>query len=146
MRSLVPVTVTDDARRIDAETMTVFDNGDRILFGGSHDGDADHANGKLTTGGWCKMSKTKMNIASGSQRPTVLFVAALVQVAIMLSHPALAKNKQSSPVSIEANVSLEWDQTRGVYTAIGNAVVEQDDKRLKADKSLPVTTCHKGRT
>jgi lipopolysaccharide export system protein LptC len=35
MRSLVPVTVTDDARRIDAETMTVFDNGDRILFGGA---------------------------------------------------------------------------------------------------------------
>ena len=35
MRSLVPVIVTDDARRIDAETMTVFDNGDRIMFGGS---------------------------------------------------------------------------------------------------------------
>ena len=35
MRSLVPVTVTDDARRINAETMTVFDNGDRILFLGT---------------------------------------------------------------------------------------------------------------
>ena len=35
MRSLVPVTVTDDARRIDAENMTVFYNGDRILFGGA---------------------------------------------------------------------------------------------------------------
>ena len=35
MRSLVPVTVTDVAWRIDAETMTVFDNGDRILFGGT---------------------------------------------------------------------------------------------------------------
>ena len=35
MRSLVPVTVTDDARRSDAETVTVFDNGDRILFGGT---------------------------------------------------------------------------------------------------------------
>ena len=35
MRSLVPVTVTDDARRIDAETMTIFDNGDRIQFGGT---------------------------------------------------------------------------------------------------------------
>ena len=35
MRSLVPVTVTDNARRIDAETVTVFDNGDRILFGGA---------------------------------------------------------------------------------------------------------------
>ena len=35
MRSPVPVTVTDDARRIDAETMTVFDDGNRILFGGA---------------------------------------------------------------------------------------------------------------
>ena len=35
MRSLVPVTVTDEARRIEAENMTVFDNGDRIFFGGS---------------------------------------------------------------------------------------------------------------
>ena len=35
MRSLVPVIVTDDKRRIDAATMTVFDNGDRILFGGT---------------------------------------------------------------------------------------------------------------
>ena len=35
IRSLVPVTVTDDARRIDAETMTVFEDGDRILFGGN---------------------------------------------------------------------------------------------------------------
>ena len=34
MRSPVAVTVTDDTRRIDAETMTVFDNGDRIVFGG----------------------------------------------------------------------------------------------------------------
>jgi hypothetical protein len=31
----VPVIVTDDKRRIDAATMTVFDNGERILFGGT---------------------------------------------------------------------------------------------------------------
>ena len=35
MRSVVPVTLTDDAHRIDAETMTVFENGDRIVFGGT---------------------------------------------------------------------------------------------------------------
>ena len=35
LRSLVPVIVTDDKRRIDAATMTVFDNGERILFGGT---------------------------------------------------------------------------------------------------------------
>ena len=80
------------------------------------------------------MSKTKMSNARVSHRPTALLVVALTQVAIMLSNSALAQNKQSSPVSIEANVSLEWDQTNGVYIAIGDAVVEQDDKRLKADE------------
>ena len=35
MRSIVPVTVIDDARRIDAQTMTISDDGDRILFGGT---------------------------------------------------------------------------------------------------------------
>ena len=79
------------------------------------------------------MSKTKINIATDSHRQTAFLVAAFVQAAITLSHPALAQNRQPSPVSIEANVSLEWDQTKGVYIAIGDAVVEQDDKRLKAD-------------
>ncbi len=77
-----------------------------------------------------------MNIALGGHGPTVLFVAVLVQVAITLSHPALAQNKQSSPLSIEANVSLEWDQNKGVYIAIGDAVVEQDDKRLQANEII----------
>ena len=84
------------------------------------------------------MSKTKMNVVPGSHRPTALLVAALIQAAMMLSHPAMAQNKQSSPLSIEANVSLEWDQTKGVYIAIGDAVVEQDDKRLKADEIIAV--------
>ena len=35
IHSVVPVTLTDDMHRIDAETMTVFDNGDRIVFGGT---------------------------------------------------------------------------------------------------------------
>ena len=82
------------------------------------------------------MSKTKMNIARGSHRPTALLVVTLVQAAIILSHPVLAQNKQSPPVSIEANISLEWDQTNGVYIAIGDAVVEQDGKRLKADEII----------
>jgi lipopolysaccharide export system protein LptC len=35
MHSNVPVVVEDDDTRIDAETMTVFDNGDRMVFGGT---------------------------------------------------------------------------------------------------------------
>ena len=77
-----------------------------------------------------------MSNAQVSHRPTALLVVALVQVTIMLSNSALAQNKQSSPVSIEANVSLEWDQAKGVYIAIGDAVVEQGDKRLKADEII----------
>ena len=82
------------------------------------------------------MSKIKINTALVGHRPTALLAAALFQAAVMLSHPASAQNKQSSQVSIEANVSLEWDQTKGVYIAIGDAVVVQDDKNLKADKII----------
>ena len=82
------------------------------------------------------MSNTKMSITPDSHRPAALLVAALFHGAIMLSHPAFAQNTKSSPVSIEASASLEWDQTKGVYIAIGDAVVEQDDKRLKADEII----------
>ena len=82
------------------------------------------------------MSKTKINIAPISHRPAALLVTILFQVSISLFHSALAQSNQSSPVSIEANVSLEWDQSKGVYIAVGDAVVEQDDKRLKADEII----------
>ena len=35
-------------------------------------------------------------------------------------------------------MSAEWDQTKHVYIAIGDAVVEQDDKRLRVMKSWPI--------
>ncbi len=82
------------------------------------------------------MSKTKKNIVPSIRRPAALLVAILFQASIMISHPTLAQIKQTSPVSIEANVSLEWDQNKGVYIAIGDAVVEQDAKRLKADEII----------
>ena len=82
------------------------------------------------------MLKTKMIIGRKSHLPASIIVVALVQAAMIPSHAALAQNTQSSPVSIEANVSLEWDQTKGVYIAIGDAIVEQDDKRLKADEII----------
>ena len=82
------------------------------------------------------MSKTRMNIAPSSYRRATLLVAALAQAAITLSQTALAQNNQLSPVSIEANVSLEWNQTKGMYIAIGDAVVEKGDKHLKADEII----------
>jgi len=84
------------------------------------------------------MSEIKLNKAPARNRPAACLAAAFTCAAITLCHPALAQNAQSTtqstPVSIEASVSLEWDQTKGVYIAIGDAIVEQDDKRLKADE------------
>lgn len=82
------------------------------------------------------MSKTNMNIAFTTHWPAAFLLAIVFQASITLSYSTLAQSKQSSPVSIEANVSLEWDQTKGLYIAIGDAVVEQDAKRLKADEII----------
>ena len=82
------------------------------------------------------MSKTEINFASSTHRLNALLFAALFQAVITPSDPAVAQNTQSSPIFIEANGSLEWDQTKGVYIAIGDAVVEQDDKSLKADEII----------
>ena len=79
------------------------------------------------------MSRTKKNIVLGSHRPVMLVAAALLQVTTTLAHPALAQNKKSSPVSVEASVSLEWDQNKGVYIATGDAILEQDDRSLRAE-------------
>ena len=82
------------------------------------------------------MHNTDFNITRGNHRLAALLTAAFIQAAIMPSHSALAQDSQSSPVSIEASVSLEWDQIKGVYISIGDAVVKQGDKSLKADKII----------
>ena len=82
------------------------------------------------------MSNIKLNKAAASNRPAACLAASLFYAAITLCNSALAQNPQSTPVSIEASVSLEWDQTNGVYIAIGDAIVEQNDKRLKADEII----------
>ena len=86
------------------------------------------------------MSEIKLNMAPAPNRPAARLAAALTYATITLYHPALAQNAQSTPqstpVSIEASVLLEWDQTKGMYIAIGDAIVEQDDKHLEADKII----------
>ena len=79
------------------------------------------------------MSKTKVNIVSGSHRPATIFAVILVQAISTLTHPALAQNKKTSPISMEASTSLEWDQIKGLYIATGDAILEQDDRSLRAD-------------
>ena len=80
------------------------------------------------------MLNNRKNIFLSRHLPAKLLVATLIQATIIPSHPTLAQSNQSSPLSIGASVSLEWNQTKDVYIAIGDALVEQDDKSLKADK------------
>jgi lipopolysaccharide export system protein LptA len=82
------------------------------------------------------MSKNKLTMPSNSNQTAVILLIALVSVAMMWGRPSLAQDTQSALMSIEASVSLEWDQTAGVYTAIGNAVVEQGDKSLLGDEII----------
>ena len=69
-----------------------------------------------------------------SNQQAIILLVALVSVAVMWGWPTLAQDTPSTPVSIEASVSLEWDHTAGVYKAIGDAVVEQGDKSLSGDE------------
>ena len=80
------------------------------------------------------MSKKKLTILLNKNHTAGILLVALVSMAAMWGRPALAQDTQSTPVSVEASVSLEWDQTAGVYTAIGDAVVEQGDKSLAGDE------------
>jgi lipopolysaccharide export system protein LptA len=78
----------------------------------------------------------KLTMVPNKNQTAGIVLVALVSVAAMLGRPALAQDTQSTPVSIEASVSLEWDQTAGIYTAIGDAVVEQGDKSLAGDEII----------
>ena len=51
-----------------------------------------------------------------------------------LKNPSLALDSGPTPILIEAEVSLEWNQIKGVYIANGDAIVEQGDKSLKGDE------------
>ena len=80
------------------------------------------------------MCEVKLNITSANNRAATCLSTILAFAMYTLCNPVMAQDTISTPLSIEAGVSLEWDQTNGVYVAIGDAVVEQDDRRLKADE------------
>ncbi|MGB2006465.1 MAG: LptA/OstA family protein [Candidatus Puniceispirillaceae bacterium] len=82
------------------------------------------------------MSKKKLTMLLNKNHTAGILLVALVSMAVMWGRPTLAQDTQSTPVSIEASVSLEWDQTAGVYTAIGDAIVEQGDKSLAGDEII----------
>ena len=66
-----------------------------------------------------------------------LCVAAAALITAGLStafHPALAQTStNSSELVVEASTSLEWDQNKGEYKAVGDASAEQGSQRIDAD-------------
>ena len=70
--------------------------------------------------------KTLRNIALGIGSCIILTVPALAQTA---SSNSAAR---PHPITIEANDSLEWNQTDGIYIAKGDAYVEQGQANISA--------------
>ena len=59
-----------------------------------------------------------------------LFLAALFFTP--LSGQSIAQ--EDTPFTVEADELLEWDQTKGTYSATGNAVAKQANKQIKAEE------------
>ena len=73
----------------------------------------------------CYFVNTLRNIALGLWSCIILTAPALAQTASGAATPI--------PITIEANDSLEWNQTDGTYIAIGDAYVEQGQANLRAN-------------
>ena len=52
----------------------------------------------------------------------------------LLSVPAGLSAQESQPLTIEADDSLEWNQTDGIYTATGNAIAIQGERKIAGNK------------
>ena len=52
----------------------------------------------------------------------------------LLSVPAGVSAQESQPLTIEADDSLEWNQTDGIYTATGNAIAIQGERKIAGNK------------
>ena len=68
--------------------------------------------------------------ASCLQVSLTLFLAALFFTP--LSGQSIAQ--EDTPFTVEADELLEWDQTKGTYSATGNAVAKQANQQIKAEE------------
>ena len=59
-----------------------------------------------------------------------LFLASIF--IIPLSEKSIAQ--EDTPLIVEADEVLEWDQTKGTYSATGNAVAKQAKQQIKAEE------------
>jgi lipopolysaccharide transport protein LptA len=57
--------------------------------------------------------------------------AALLALTIL---PVTVSAQDAQPLNIEADDSIEWNQTDGIYTATGNAIAIQGERRISGNK------------
>ena len=68
-------------------------------------------------------------------RPSpAILTAAFLCMAQSIAAPSSGDENDTTPVLIEATISLEWNQTTGVYTADGDAFVKHGDKSLSGNR------------
>jgi len=58
---------------------------------------------------------------------------ALAGLLALMLLPVTVSAEDPQPLSIEADDSIEWNQTDGIYTATGNAVAIQGDREIRGD-------------
>ena len=68
-------------------------------------------------------------------RRHVLRAAMLASTAfLMLASPTTAQTQSDQPFTVEADELLEWNQKAGTYSAKGNAIAKQGERKIEADK------------
>ena len=72
--------------------------------------------------------------ASSRYKTYPRYPRALAAVLALLLLPATGMTQDKQPLTIEADNSIEWNQTDGIYTATGNAVAVQGERRISGDK------------
>ena len=80
--------------------------------------------------------RQKVMILRTSFRSHTVLRQSLAGMALLalLSVPAGLSAQESQPLTIEADDSLEWNQTDGIYTATGNAIAIQGERKIAGNK------------
>ena len=80
--------------------------------------------------------RQKVMILRTSFRSHTVLRQSLAGMALLalLSVPAGVSAQESQPLTIEADDSLEWNQTDGIYTATGNAIAIQGERKIAGNK------------
>ncbi|HBP60372.1 MAG TPA: hypothetical protein DD668_12390 [Alphaproteobacteria bacterium] len=92
--------------------------------------------GSISRPGLGSSIRQKVMILRTSFRSHTVLRQSLAGMALLalLSVPAGVSAQESQPLTIEADDSLEWNQTDGIYTATGNAIAIQGERKIAGNK------------